>query len=136
MMSKKCKYALKALIQLGKIYPDGKLTTGQIAETESISKKFLEQIMLELKRSRIVSSKLGSKGGYYLILPPEKITLAKIYRIFDGAIALVPCVSINFYEPCDDCTDEAACTLKKEFSWVRDEAEKLMDQVTLNKLII
>jgi Rrf2 family protein len=104
MMSKKCKYALKALIRLGKEYGSGNLSlTDDIARSEHIPKKFLEQILLNLKHAGYVRSKQGSKGGYRLVQDPNHITLAEIYRLFDGAIALVPCVSQKFYEACDDC---------------------------------
>jgi Rrf2 family protein len=102
-MSKKCKYALKALIRLGKEYGGGNLLTDDIAISEHIPKKFLEQILLDLKHAGYVRSKQGSKGGYRLVQEPSQITLAEIHRLFDGAIALVPCVSQKFYEACDDC---------------------------------
>jgi Rrf2 family protein len=103
MMSKKCKYALKALIRLGKEYGGGNLLTDDIAISEHIPKKFLEQILLDLKHAGYVRSKQGSKGGYRLVQEPSQITLAEIHRLFDGAIALVPCVSQKLYEACDDC---------------------------------
>ncbi|NUQ81049.1 MAG: Rrf2 family transcriptional regulator [Bacteroidetes bacterium] len=135
MMSKKTKYALKALTALARVYPQGKLTIQAIADQERIPKKFLEQILLELKRQRLVSSLQGSRGGYYLLKQPDDITLAQVYRIFDGAIALVPCVSVNFYEPCADCSDEKSCHLRRELAWVRDQADGIMSQVTLSNLL-
>ena len=88
--------------------------TDDIAKSENIPKKFLELILLDLKHAGYVRSKQGSKGGYRLVQDPSEITLAEIYRLFDGAIALVPCVSQKFYEKCDDCPDEKACCLKPD----------------------
>ena len=102
-MSKKCKYAIKALGRLGRNYGKDCLFTKDIAQKENIPKKFLEQILLELKHAHMVNSKRGVGGGYYLLKNPKDISVADVYRLFDGAIALVPCVSLNFYEKCDDC---------------------------------
>lgn len=131
MMSKKCKYALKALVRLGSEYGGGHLLTEDIANSEHIPKKFLEQILLDLKRAGYVRSKQGAKGGYRLVEDPSKITLAEVHRLFDGAIALVPCVSQKFYEPCDDCPDPESCRLKRVFLDVRDQTYNLLAEVTV-----
>jgi Rrf2 family protein len=135
MMSKKCKYALKALVRLGKHYGGGTLLTDDIAKSEHIPKKFLELILLDLKRAGYVRSKQGAKGGYRLVQDPRQVSLAEIYRLFDGAIALVPCVSQKFYEKCDDCPDEEACGLKRQFIQVREKTYKLMEEVTLQSFL-
>jgi Rrf2 family protein len=135
MMSKKCKYALKALIRLGKEYRGGNLLTDDIARSEHIPKKFLEQILLDLKHAGYVRSKQGSKGGYRLVQEPSQITLAEIHRLFDGAIALVPCVSQKFYEACDDCPDEKSCRLKKIFIDVREKTYALLSGVTIKTFL-
>ena len=135
MMSKKCKYALKALIRLGKEYGGGNLLTDDIARSEHIPKKFLEQILLDLKHAGYVRSKQGSKGGYRLVQEPSQITLAEIHRLFDGAIALVPCVSQKFYESCDDCPDEKSCRLKKVFIDVREKTYDLLSGVTIESFL-
>jgi len=134
-MSKKCKYALKALVKLAAYYQQGFLTTGAIAAEESIPRKFLEQILLELKQAKLVNSRQGVGGGYYLLKSPEDISLADIYRIFDGPIALTPCVSLNFYEPCDDCVNEGICYLRKQLLEVRDETRKSMMKATLQSFL-
>lgn len=131
MMSKKCKYALKALIKLAANYDKDYLSTSEIATSENIPKKFLEQILLELKHAKLVNSKQGSKGGYYLLIKPKDISVADVYRIFDGAISLLPCVSLNFYEKCDDCTDEITCTMKREFIKIREGARVIMSKTSL-----
>jgi Rrf2 family protein len=136
MMSKKCKYALKALIRLGKEYGSGNLLlTDDIARSENIPKKFLEQILLNLKHAGYVRSKQGSKGGYRLVQDPNHITLAEIYRLFDGAIALVPCVSQKFYEACDDCPDETICRLKPVFIDVREKTYALFSETTIQSFL-
>lgn len=136
MMSKKCKYALKALIRLGKEYGSGNLLlTDDIARSEHIPKKFLEQILLNLKHAGYVRSKQGSKGGYRLVQDPNHITLAEIYRLFDGAIALVPCVSQKFYEACDDCPDETICRLKPVFIDVREKTYALFSETTIQSFL-
>jgi len=136
MMSKKCKYALKALIRLGKEYGGGNLLlTDDIARAEHIPKKFLEQILLDLKHAGYVRSKQGSKGGYRLVEDPNRITLAEIYRLFDGAIALVPCVSQKFYEACDDCPDETICRLKPVFIDLREKTYELFSETTIQSFL-
>jgi Rrf2 family protein len=134
-MSKRCKYALKAMVRLARNYNQGFLSTAVIAQDENISKKFLEQILLELKRAKLVNSKQGTAGGYYLLKSPDDISLADIYRIFEGPIALTPCISINFYEPCDDCVDEATCYLRNELIIVREKTRKSMMEATLTSFI-
>lgn len=135
MMSKRCKYALKAMIRLARNYNQGFLSTTIIAQDENISKKFLEQILLELKRAKLVNSKQGNAGGYYLLKSPDDVSLADIYRIFEGPIALTPCISLNFYEPCDDCVDEATCYLRNELMIVREKTRKSMMEATLTSFI-
>jgi Rrf2 family protein len=135
MMSKKCKYALKALIRLGKDYGGGNLFIDDIATSEHIPKKFLELILLDLKHAGYVRSKQGAQGGYRLVQDPSQISLAEIYRLFDGAIALVPCASQKFYETCDDCPDEKTCRLKKVFIDVRDRTYELMSGVTIESFL-
>jgi len=135
MMSKKCKYALKALIRLGQEYGGGPMLTDDIARAENIPKKFLELILLDLKHAGYVRSKQGAKGGYRLVQDPDQISLAEIYRLFDGAIALVPCVSQKFYERCDDCPDEKACRLKKIFIDVREKTSELLTGITIQSFL-
>lgn len=135
MLSKRCKYALKAMVCLARVYQNGHLTIGTIAETENIPKKFLEQILLELKRVKLVNSKKGLAGGYYLIKDPKDVSVADLYRIFDGPIALTPCVSLNYYEPCDDCLDEENCYLRKQFIEIRDKTRESMSEATLQRFI-
>ena len=135
MMSMKCKYAIKALIQLGMGYNQGYTMTSAISEAENIPKKFLEQILLELKHAGFVGSKQGYGGGYYLKRKPVEISVADVYRLFDGAIALVPCVSLNFYEKCDDCKSEKACLLREEMIKIREGARLIMSRITIQSFL-
>ena len=136
MMSMKCKYAIKALIKLAENYGKESINTAEIAASENIPKKFLEQILLDLKHAKFVNSKQGSNGGYYLLKNPKDISVADVYRIFDGAIALLPCVSLNFYEKCDDCTnDEKTCTLRREFTKIREGAQVIMSKTSIHSFL-
>lgn len=135
MLSKRCKYALKAMVCLARVYQKGHLTIASIAEQENIPKKFLEQILLELKRVKLVNSKKGLQGGYYLIKDPNEVSMADLYRIFDGPIALASCVSLNYYEPCDDCKDPENCYLQAQFIEIRDKTRKSMSEATLQRFI-
>lgn len=135
MMSKKCKYAIKAMVRLAANYKQGSLSTSIIAADENIPKKFLEQILLELKQAKLVNSKQGVGGGYYLLKSPDEVSMAELYRIFDGPIALVPCVSLYYYESCDDCVDEATCYLRKEMIKIRDKTRMEMMKATLQSFL-
>ncbi|EQB91617.1 Rrf2 family transcriptional regulator [Elizabethkingia anophelis 502] len=112
-------------------YKNGFLSTSVIAQEENIPKKFLEQILLELKRAKLVNSKQGIGGGYYLLKSPDEVSLADLYRIFEGPISLTPCISLNYYEACDDCIDEEACYLRHELINVREKTRKSMMEATL-----
>jgi Rrf2 family protein len=135
MMSKKCKYALKALVRLGKEYGKGNLLTEEIAKSANVPKKFLELILLDLKRAGYVQSKSGAGGGYHLIREPTEITLADVYRFFDGAIALQPCVSQKFHERCEDCIDEEQCHLKPALYEIREKTFEIMSKITLDAIM-
>ena len=131
----KCKYALKALTHLGKEYGKGFVQTHLIAEEQNIPKKFLEQILLDMKHAKMVNSKQGVGGGYYLIKKPKEISVADVHRLFDGAIAPVPCVSLNFYERCDDCTNEKTCLLRDEFIKIREGARVIMSKTSIQSFL-
>ena len=135
MISKKCKYALKALVRLGQDFGGELVLTDEIARSEHIPKKFLELILLDLKHAGYVSSKQGTKGGYRLVRHPSEISLAEVYRLFDGAIALLPCVSQKFYEECDDCPDVKKCRLKEVFIDIREKTYDLLAGVTIQSLL-
>jgi Rrf2 family protein len=135
MLSQKTKYGLKALIFLAQQEEKAIVHTTDIAEHTHVPKKFLEQILLDLKRHHFVGSRLGSKGGYYLLKKPNEIRLAAIHRILDGPIALLPCVSLNFYEPCTDCVDERTCKMRLAFIEVRDKTLEAMENITIADMV-
>ncbi len=131
MLSKKTKYGLKALTYIAKKRCSDPVLISEIAVNENISKKFLESILLTLRKNELVGSKKGKGGGYYLIKPPEEITMASIIRVLEGPIAMVPCVSLNFYKHCDDCPDEDACAVHELMVEVRDSTLKVLENKTL-----
>lgn len=134
MLSKKTQYALKALGYLAGKYGQGPVLISEISIKKKIPIKFLETILLELKQNNILDSKKGKGGGYYLLESPKKTTLAQAIRVVGGPIALLPCVSINFYEKCQDC-DEAVCGLNKAMRITRDATLKILEKKTLAELI-
>lgn len=134
MLSKKTKYAFQALIYLKNKGDKTPTLIARIAEDTKISKKFLENILLDLRKAGFLSSKMGKGGGYYLNKEPHEISMAAVIRLFSGAIALVPCVSLNYYEPCSDCPDEEACRLRNAMIEVRDESLKVLEGKTLADL--
>lgn len=106
-----------------------------LAKQERIPKKFLEQILLELKNSGFLQSKMGKGGGYYLKRRPETITFGQIIRLFDGPIAPVSCVSQTAYQPCEECADEMTCALRLVMKDVRDSIAGILDRTTLKSAI-
>jgi len=131
MLSKKTKYAINALVYIAKHPEDQPIPTRIIAEKQNIPLKFLEAILVELKNARIVNSKKGKYGGYSLNRPTDEIDIAEVTRLFDGSIALLPCVTSRFYEPCEECIDEATCGIRQVFSEIRLETLKRMESATL-----
>ncbi len=107
----------------------------EIATKESIPLKFLEGILLDLKKSGLLSSKKGKGGGYFLEVPAQSIPIAAIIRVLDGPIALLPCVSLNYYQKCDDCPDEMTCSLNRVMVQVRDKTLKVLESQSLEDLI-
>lgn len=134
MLSKKTKYGLKALTYIAKKGGNSPVLISEIAEKENISRKFLETILLLLKNTGFLASKMGKGGGYYLIKDPKEVTLASLIRILEGPIAMLPCVSLNFYEKCADCLDEESCSLHKLMIEVRDNTLKVLENKTLHDL--
>lgn len=137
MLQKKTKYAIKALLALAKKYQDNKpMRISEIAETEHIPRKFLEAIMLELRNNGLVGSKMGSMGGYYLTKHPEEIMLSNVIRLTGGPIALLPCVSLNFYEPCAECVSEEICGLRNVVLEVREASIKILSKTSLSDILL
>lgn len=136
MLPKKTKYAIKALMALAKTYEQKQpQRIADIAENEKIPKKFLEAILLDLRKLGIVNSKMGAHGGYYLSKHPDEIYLSNIIRYTGGPIALVPCVSLNFYEKCEECPNENICGLRDVMQEVRDASLHILAKTSLSDLI-
>ena len=134
MLSKKAKYGLKAMTILAKEYGRGPLLIGEIARRERIPSKFLELILLELKKSGFLQSKKGKGGGYYLNRLPESISVGSLIRALDGPLALLPCVSQMAYERCAECPDEEACGIRNVFKEVRDSTVSILERTTLAEM--
>lgn len=123
MISQKAKYALRALSALARGDQTVPRQISEIAASQSIPKKFLEQILLDLKREGIVRSLRGKQGGYLLLRPARDVTFGEVLRIIDGPLAPLPCLSITAYRRCDDCDGEVSCEIRHVFSRVA-EAER------------
>ena len=135
MLSRKTKYGLKALTYLAKMDSQVPVQIAVISEAENISQKFLESILLSLRKTGYLGSKKGKGGGYYLLKDAKDIPIAAVFRILEGPIAMVPCVSLNFYEKCDDCPDEASCSVHKLMIQVRDNMLEVFVNTSLQDLI-
>lgn len=135
MLSKKTKYAINALVYIAKNKEKQPIPVSRISEEQNIPLKFLESILTELKNARILNSKKGKYGGYSLNGTPEDIHMAKIVRLFDGAIALLPCVTYEFYERCEECVDEETCGIRQIAMEIRNETVKRLKAATLANII-
>ncbi|WP_055435104.1 RrF2 family transcriptional regulator [Lacinutrix algicola] len=136
MLSKKTKYGIKALVHLAKQEESSPVQIGTISLAENISQKFLESILLSLKKTGFLGSKKGKGGGYYLLKDPKDIPMTTVMRVLEGPIAMVPCVSLNFYEKCADCPDENTCAVNKIMLEVRDSTLKIFKNTTLHDLCL
>ena len=131
MISRKAKYALRALLALARAERDESLMISDIAEKHAIPKKFLEQILLDLKRHGLVQSRRGQFGGYMLLKAPKDITFGRVLRLIDGPIAPLPCLSKMAYRKCADCGSEASCEVRRVFADVATSTRQVLDNVTI-----
>jgi Rrf2 family protein len=134
MLAKKTQYALKALTYMAEQNNEGPFLIADIARKKKIPVKFLESILLELKKAGILNSKKGKGGGYFFNQDPSTITMATIMRLIEGPIALLPCVSLNFYKKCSDC-NEKKCGLNKIMKEVRDSTLSILENRTVQDLV-
>ncbi|HQV84847.1 MAG TPA: Rrf2 family transcriptional regulator [Chitinophagaceae bacterium] len=134
MLSKKSQYAFKALAYLTEKYKQGPVLIAEISKKKKIPLKFLENILLELKKADILDSKKGKGGGYFLKMDPVKVKVATIVRLVNGPIAMLPCVSLYFYERCKNC-DEKQCGLHDMMIEVRDASLAILENRTLSDLV-
>lgn len=135
MLSKKTQYAFQALSYLARQEEKKPVLISQIATEAKVPKKFLETILLDLKKFGILNSKMGKGGGYYLLRQVDDVKLAEIIRMFNGPIALIPCVSLNYYEPCEECKSGRKCGLNKVMEEVRDETLNILENKSLKDII-
>ena len=135
MLSRKTKYGLKALSYLAKQEMHRPVPISVISEAENISKKFLESILLSLRKAGFLGSKKGKGGGYYMLKASRDVSLASVYRILEGPIAMVSCVSLNFYEKCDDCPNESRCNVHRLMIQVRDNTLSILEHTSLEDFI-
>jgi Rrf2 family protein len=131
MLSKKSKYGLKALLELAGETGPRPIHASELAERQGLPKKFLESILLELKRHGLLHSKKGRGGGYVLTRKPGDITVGQVIRVLDGPLALTPCVSRTAYRRCDECLDEETCGIRLAMKEVRDATAHILDNTTL-----
>jgi Rrf2 family protein len=130
-LSKRTQYSLRALYALARSYGQGPVLISHLAEDEAIPKKFLEQILLALKSFGLVESKKGKGGGYTLVRPPEKITVASVIRMMEGPLAPLPCASETRFRKCDECIDIETCGTRIVMREVRDAIAVILDSTTL-----
>ena len=133
MLSQKAQYAFRALTYLVHQYQQGPVLISDIAEKKHIPLKFLENILLQLKNAGILESKKGKGGGYYIKNDPAKTSVASVMRVVDGPIAMLPCVSLYFYQKCKNC-DEHNCGLHNIMEEVRDASLRILETKTLSQL--
>jgi Rrf2 family protein len=131
MLSQKARYALRALVELARAEAP-QLTAGELALRADAPRKFLEAILLELSRNRLVASRRGKFGGYTLARPPGEISFAEVIRVVDGPLALAPCVSPRLgYRKCEDCPDLDTCTLREALLRARDATAEVLEAYSL-----
>jgi Rrf2 family protein len=130
MLSSKARYALRALVELAR-EPETQVTAGELALRADAPRKFLEAILLELARRRIVVSRRGKFGGYALARGAESISFAEVIRVLDGPLALAPCVSRLSFRKCDDCPDLATCSIREALLRARDATAEVLEGYSL-----
>lgn len=135
MLTNRTRYSILAMVRLAREFGKGTLMINEIAESEKIPKRFLEGILLELKKNGYLDSKLGKKGGYYLIKKPEEVSLLEIIRLFEGSIALLACTSEKYYQSCEHCKDEETCTIRHTFNDIRTYTYNRLDATSLADLL-
>lgn len=135
MLSKRAKYALNALLEMARTASEGPRSAASIAEAANVPGKFLEAILLDLRKAGIITSRKGRGGGHALRRAPEDINAAEVLRLFDGAIALVPCATYTYYERCEECADEDTCGIRDVFLQVRSATVELLKDATIADLL-
>lgn len=132
MLSKRAKYAMKAMLFLAEQPPGQPSLIDDISGAERIPRKFLEHILLDLKRAGLLKSRMGRGGGYLLARPAGRITFGELVRLTDGPLAPVSCVSKTAYRPCEECADETRCAIRAVMGDVRDAIAEILDHTSLD----
>lgn len=135
MLSQRTRYALRSLIMLAGQPAAAPVQIAAIADTQRVPRKFLELILLDLKRAGFVESARGRMGGYRLAKAPADISFGEVIRVLEGPLALVPCASASAYAPCGDCQDEATCAIRRAMLVVREETARVLDGFTLDDAV-
>jgi Rrf2 family protein len=133
-LSKRTQYSLRALYGLARAHGRGPVLIHELSKSESIPRKFLEQILLSLKASGFVESKKGKGGGYLLAKPPEEITMGSVIRMIEGPLAPLPCASETRFHKCDECPDVETCGTRLVMREVRDAIAVILDGTTLEEV--
>ncbi|MBO9499444.1 MAG: Rrf2 family transcriptional regulator [Novosphingobium sp.] len=131
MISNKAKYAFRALLAIAAEPEGSALTSAEIARRHAIPHKFLEQILLDLKKAGVLDSRRGKTGGYVMLRPADTVSFGEILRLFEGPLAPLPCLSRNAYRRCEDCESEANCEIRREFARAYDASRLVLDTRTL-----
>ncbi len=134
-LSKKTKYALKAMLLLAREYKQGPLLISDVAKREKIPRKFLEAILLTLKNRGLLQSKKGKGGGYFLDTSPAEVSIGSIVRIFEGPLAPTACASASAYTACAECNDDLTCGVRLVMKDVRDAIAHILDGTNLSDVV-
>jgi Rrf2 family protein len=130
VISNKAKYAFRALLAVAAAPEGESLTSAEIARRYAIPHKFLEQILLDLKKAGILDSRRGKSGGYVMLRPADTVSFGEVLRIFEGPLAPLPCLSRQSYRRCEDCVSEATCEIRREFGRAYDASRRVLDERT------
>jgi Rrf2 family protein len=131
MISNKAKYAFRALLAIAAA-PEGEaLTSAEIAKRHNIPHKFLEQILLDMKKAGILESRRGKTGGYIMLRPADTISFGEVLRLFEGPLAPLPCLSRQSYRRCEDCVSESRCEIRREFARAYEASRQVLDSRTI-----
>jgi Rrf2 family protein len=136
MLSQKARYALHALIVLAEHTGGEPMQIADVAQEARVPRKFLEQILVDLKKRGIVRSQRGRSGGYFIGKAPKDISFAEVIRTIDGPLALAPCVSVTAYHKCEDCVDEATCSIRKVLLAARDATAQVLESRNIAQAVI
>ena len=135
MLSQKAKYAIRALLYLATARTGQPVGIAEIAAKQAVPRKFLELILLELKRNGFVQSFRGKHGGYALAKTPDAIHFGEVIRLIDGPLAALPCASLTAYRRCVDCEDEATCVIRRILKQVRDATSGILDRTSISDVL-